>query len=52
MLKEWSDKQPDPPTPLWRKVELYGFTATSVALVVWQLSASVYAALNGVLCAL
>jgi hypothetical protein len=50
MLKEWSDKEPDPPVPLWRKVALYGFLAASVALVVLPLASSVLAALSGVLC--
>jgi hypothetical protein len=52
MLKEWSSKEPEPPIPLWRKVALYGFLAATVALVVWPLSNSVFAALSEVLCAL
>jgi hypothetical protein len=52
MLKECSDKEPDPPIPLWRKVALFAFLAATVALVVWPLSNSVFSALSEVLCAL
>jgi hypothetical protein len=48
MLKGWSDKEPDPPMPLWRKVALYEFVAASVPLVVLQLANLLYSAFNRV----
>jgi hypothetical protein len=46
MLNEWSDREPDPPLSLWRKVALHSFQIVLSVLVGWALLESVIATLR------
>jgi hypothetical protein len=52
MLKEWSDKEPEPLVSFGLKVEAYVLLGATVVLVVWPLANALYSAISGVFCAL